>query len=172
MGQPAAVGVDARARECGAHRRCFEGRGLQQHSVSPLCRDGSTCVDGSTVYTSRRPGGEDTTASPPPVLRGWQYCTTPVDGPGTMLPTVLVDHQWVGPSHRPSTGAWHHVPRLPAPSRPASAARALDHRRAGSPARTQTTAIVRDTSHELRVAEWPNAELHYERRRGASFPHH
>jgi hypothetical protein len=37
----------------------------------------------------------------------------------------------VGPSH--STGARHHTPRLPAPSRPASAARALDDCRAGSP---------------------------------------
>ena len=31
MGQPAAVGVDARARECGAHRRCFEA---YQNSIS------------------------------------------------------------------------------------------------------------------------------------------
>jgi hypothetical protein len=50
----------------------------------------------------------------------------------------------------PSDGARHpHTPRLPAPSRPASAARALDDRRAGSPrgrlcshARTLTAAVV------------------------------
>jgi hypothetical protein len=42
MGPPAAVGFDARARECGAHRRCFEGRGLQRHSGSPPLVDGST----------------------------------------------------------------------------------------------------------------------------------
>ncbi len=44
MGQPAAVGFDARARECGAHRRCFDGRGLQHHSGSPPLRRWQYCI--------------------------------------------------------------------------------------------------------------------------------
>jgi hypothetical protein len=61
---------------------------------------------------------------------------------------------------RPLGGARHpHTPRLPAPSRPASAARALDDRRAGSPrgrlcshARTLPTAVVTPARIECTMA--------------------
>ena len=51
------------------------------------------------------------------------------------MPLVLPEttYEWWGHAIGPPTRARHHNPRLPAPSRPASAAPALDDRRAGSP---------------------------------------
>jgi hypothetical protein len=72
----------------------------------------------------------------PPFGRGSTpgYCTY-------YRPDLQTTYEWWDID--PSTGARHHTPRSPAPSRPA---RALDDRRAGSPrARTRTTAIVSDT---------------------------
>jgi hypothetical protein len=118
MGQPAAVGFDAR-RGSVALTAVASRATLQQHSGSPPSRRWQYCLESMPLVRLLptvdhvRMGTESM-----PLVR--------------LLPTV--DHVRMGtiPPAPRRQGAPHRTPRLPAPSRPASAARALDDRRAGS----------------------------------------
>jgi hypothetical protein len=117
MGQPAAVGFDARARECGRSPPLLRGARLTAaFGLSPLC------VDGSTVYRLE---------SMPHVVLWYDYSPT-------------VDHVPIV-GHRPLDGSRASHPPFAfaiAASKRSSCARRPSSRIA---ARTRTTAIVSDT---------------------------
>jgi hypothetical protein len=115
MGHPAAFGFDARARECGAYPRCFEGEaypGVTAFGLPPP-------ADGSTIRIPPR-----------------------VDAPGTITP-YRPDHVqwWDHPTPR-EHGITPPVACAIAASERSSCARRPSSRIA---ARTRTTAIVSDT---------------------------